>query len=193
MSTAFVLLLRQRSAICRRASTLAHVIDTRLTTELDSIRQAGTWKTERIISTSQSAHIKVERSSSELLNFCANNYLGLSDHKDVVQAAKDALDQYGAGLSSVRFICGTQTIHKQRKVSLGIVQRRRRRRLPLLFSRATDRPVPSTRRRHSLYLVLRRQRGYLRNLAQGTGLCHQCRREENVCEGALRINTLFSP
>lgn len=115
-STAFVLLSRQRSAICRRASTLARVIDTRLTTELDSIRQAGTWKTERVISTSQSAHIKVEESNNELLNFCANNYLGLSDHKDVVQAAKDALDQYGAGLSSVRFICGTQTIHKQRKV-----------------------------------------------------------------------------
>ena len=122
MSTAFLLLSRRRLGMCRRSSTLAHVIGNRLTTELDSIRQAGTWKTERIIATSQSAHIKVEQSSSELLNFCANNYLGLADHKDVVQAAKDALDRYGAGLSSVRFICGTQTIHKERRASRGIAR-----------------------------------------------------------------------
>jgi glycine C-acetyltransferase len=110
----FLLLLRGRVPM-RRGSTLAHVVDKRLNKELDSIRQAGTWKSERIISTSQSAHIRVERSSNELLNFCANNYLGLANNTEVIEAAKKALDEYGAGLSSVRFICGTQTIHKQRK------------------------------------------------------------------------------
>ncbi len=99
----------------RRVSTLAQVIDKRLNPELDSIRQAGTWKNERIISTSQSSHIQVEHSTNDLLNFCANNYLGLANNKDIIKASKDALDKYGAGLSSVRFICGTQTIHKQRR------------------------------------------------------------------------------
>ncbi|CAF3304799.1 unnamed protein product [Rotaria socialis] len=97
----------------RRLSTLSQVIDKRLNSELDSIRQAGTWKSERIISTSQSAHIKVQNSKNDLLNFCANNYLGLANNTEIIKAAKNALDEYGAGLSSVRFICGTQTIHKQ--------------------------------------------------------------------------------
>ena len=105
----------------RRASTLAQVIDKRLNPELDSIRQGGTWKSERIISTSQSSHIQVEHSTNDLLNFCANNYLGLANNKEIIQAAKDSLDKYGAGLSSVRFICGTQTIHKQRKKSKKII------------------------------------------------------------------------
>lgn len=116
--SATVLRLSLRHSSVRRASTLANAIDNRLNADLESIRQAGTWKTERIISTSQSAYIKVEHSSTELLNFCANNYLGLSNNKEVVQAAKDALDRYGAGLSSVRFICGTQTIHKEREFSV---------------------------------------------------------------------------
>jgi hypothetical protein len=110
-----LLSLQQLSGV-RCASTLVRAIDRRLETELDSIRQAGTWKNERIISTSQSAHIKVEHSTNQLLNFCANNYLGLANNEQVVQAAKTALNEYGAGLSSVRFICGTQTIHKQRNV-----------------------------------------------------------------------------
>jgi glycine C-acetyltransferase len=96
-------------------STGVEIINKRLNSELDSIRQAGTWKSERIISTSQSSHIKIEKSSNELLNFCANNYLGLANNTQIIQSAKQALDHYGAGLSSVRFICGTQTIHKQRK------------------------------------------------------------------------------
>ncbi|CAF4184842.1 unnamed protein product, partial [Rotaria magnacalcarata] len=54
-------------------------------------------------------------SKNDLLNFCANNYLGLANNTEIIKAAKNALDEYGAGLSSVRFICGTQTIHKQRK------------------------------------------------------------------------------
>lgn len=103
------------SSSIRSLSTLRQVIDKRLNPELDSIRQAGTWKNERVISTSQSAHIQVEHSNNQLLNFCANNYLGLANNKEIVQASKAALDEYGAGLSSVRFICGTQTIHKQRK------------------------------------------------------------------------------
>ncbi|CAF0731799.1 unnamed protein product [Rotaria sordida] len=102
----------QQSSI-RYSSTLNQIIDKRLNSELDSIRQAGTWKSERIISTSQSAHIKVEHSTNDLLNFCANNYLGLANNSQIIQAAKNALDKYGSGLSSVRFICGTQTIHKQ--------------------------------------------------------------------------------
>ncbi|KAF0298075.1 2-amino-3-ketobutyrate coenzyme A ligase, mitochondrial [Amphibalanus amphitrite] len=90
-----------------------------LAAQLDEIREAGTWKTERVITTRQDASIGVQGRSDPVLNFCANNYLGLSSHPDVVQAGKDALDVYGAGLSSVRFICGTQDIHKEleRKIS----------------------------------------------------------------------------
>ena len=114
MSTLSLFLSRRLTSI-RRVSTLTKVIDKRLNLELDSIRQAGTWKTERIISTSQSSHIRVENSDKELLNFCANNYLGLANNPEIIKAAKNALDDYGSGLSSVRFICGTQTIHKQRE------------------------------------------------------------------------------
>ncbi|RWS26397.1 2-amino-3-ketobutyrate coenzyme A ligase-like protein [Leptotrombidium deliense] len=84
-----------------------------LDVQLNEIREAGTWKTERVIVTKQDALIRVEGSKEPVLNFCANNYLGLSSNAEVVKAAKDALDKYGAGLSSVRFICGTQDIHKQ--------------------------------------------------------------------------------
>ncbi|XP_067137034.1 2-amino-3-ketobutyrate coenzyme A ligase, mitochondrial [Centruroides vittatus] len=80
--------------------------------ELVSIKNAGTWKAERIITTRQDSSIGVEGRTEKVLNFCANNYLGLSSHPDVVRAGKDALDKYGAGLSSVRFICGTQDLHK---------------------------------------------------------------------------------
>jgi glycine C-acetyltransferase len=110
-----LLFLSLRHTTIRRVSTLTDVINKRLNPELDSIRQAGTWKTERIISTSQSSHIKIENSKTELLNFCANNYLGLANNSEIIKSSKQALDNYGAGLSSVRFICGTQTIHKQRK------------------------------------------------------------------------------
>jgi len=116
MSTPRFLLLSLQKSSIRRVSILTQVIDKRLNPELDSIRQAGTWKTERIISTSQSSHIQVEHSKNELLNFCANNYLGLANNTEIIKAAKNSLDEYGAGLSSVRFICGTQTIHKQRKI-----------------------------------------------------------------------------
>ena len=89
--------------------------------------QAGTWKTERVITSTQNTSVSVLGSKGPILNFCANNYLGLSSHPDVVQAAIDALKSHGAGVSSVRytvenevkhnfgfrFICGTQDIHKE--------------------------------------------------------------------------------
>jgi glycine C-acetyltransferase len=81
--------------------------------ELKTIEEAGTYKTERVITSRQGVHITVENKSGELLNFCANNYLGLSSHPDVIAAGKGTLDSHGAGLSSVRFICGTQDIHSQ--------------------------------------------------------------------------------
>lgn len=80
--------------------------------ELQAIEEAGLYKKERIIITPQSADIKVGQGQA-VVNFCANNYLGLSDHPRLVQAAKDAMDSHGFGMSSVRFICGTQDIHKE--------------------------------------------------------------------------------
>ena len=79
---------------------------------IDSIREAGTYKAERIISTPQGASIQV-RDEAPVLNMCANNYLGLANHPAVLQAAHEALDSWGYGLSSVRFICGTQSIHTE--------------------------------------------------------------------------------
>ena len=80
--------------------------------ELDSIKQEGLYKKERIIVNPQGSSIRVD-TGENVLNFCANNYLGLSSHPEVVQAAKDTLDSHGFGMSSVRFICGTQDIHKE--------------------------------------------------------------------------------
>ena len=89
-----------------------------LAQELENIEQAGLYKKERIITTPQDAVIKVS-TGEEVVNFCANNYLGLSSHPRVIQAAKDSLDTHGFGMSSVRFICGTQDIHKtlEKKIS----------------------------------------------------------------------------
>ncbi|MGA1773263.1 MAG: glycine C-acetyltransferase [Flavobacteriaceae bacterium] len=85
---------------------------TQLQESLDELKEQGLYKTERIISSKQGAQIMLQ-SGQEVLNFCANNYLGLSSHPEVVQAAKDTLDTHGFGMSSVRFICGTQDIHKK--------------------------------------------------------------------------------
>jgi glycine C-acetyltransferase len=82
-----------------------------LRAELDSLREAGLYKTERTILSPQRAGIEV--GGKTLLNFCANNYLGLSDHQRLIRAAKRAMDERGYGLSSVRFICGTQDLHKE--------------------------------------------------------------------------------
>jgi len=89
----------------------------RLTAELDSIREQGLYKTERIITSPQSASIRTD-GGREVLNFCANNYLGLADHPEMIKAAKEALDTHGFGLASVRFICGTQDLHKQLEATI---------------------------------------------------------------------------
>src|SRR5437016_2240285 len=80
--------------------------------QLEEIRHAGTYKNERVITTPQNARIRVG-DGKPVLNLCANNYLGLAEHPAVVKAAHEALDKWGYGMSSVRFICGTQAIHKQ--------------------------------------------------------------------------------
>jgi len=88
-----------------------------LRTELEEIRAAGLYKAERVISTPQNAAVRVG-SEPEVLNFCANNYLGLADHPVLVSAAKEALDRWGFGMASVRFICGTQEPHKELEAKL---------------------------------------------------------------------------
>src|SRR5690606_7773163 len=84
----------------------------RYTDTLDEIRDAGLFKAERIITSPQAAEITLADGST-VLNFCANNYLGLADHPAMIEAAKAALDTHGFGMASVRFICGTQDLHKQ--------------------------------------------------------------------------------
>lgn len=88
-----------------------------LQNELADIQSAGLYKNERIIVSPQGAAIKVN-TGQEVLNFCANNYLGLSNNKELIQAAKDAMDERGFGVSSVRFICGTQDLHKQLEAAI---------------------------------------------------------------------------
>ena len=88
-----------------------------LSDELASIEAAGLYKNERIITSPQRADIKVG-SGSDVLNFCDNNYLGLSDNKRLIDAAKRAMDSHGYGMSSVRFICGTQDLHKQLEAAI---------------------------------------------------------------------------
>ncbi|MCJ8739313.1 hypothetical protein PDJAM_G00045780 [Pangasius djambal] len=105
-------ILKSQNVISSRAcAAVAHARSV-LEGELETIRAAGTWKGERVITSSQGPHISVEGSRGGILNFCANNYLGLSSHPEVIQAGIEALQKYGAGLSSVRFICGTQNLHK---------------------------------------------------------------------------------
>ena len=87
-------------------------------TTLDEIRSAGLYKEERIITTPQGARIRAGQNGAEVLNFCANNYLGLAADPRVVEAARRSFDKYGFGLSSVRFICGTQSVHKELEAEL---------------------------------------------------------------------------
>lgn len=88
-----------------------------LAAQLDAIRTAGTYKTERVIQTPQGTHVRVS-DGQPVLNLCANNYLGLAQHPEIIAAAHRGLDDWGYGLASVRFICGTQSIHKQLERSL---------------------------------------------------------------------------
>src|SRR6059058_2609695 len=84
-----------------------------LAAELQSIHEAGLYKNEREIETPQGIEIRVKGRPGTVLNFCANNYLGLSSHPKVIEAAHRTLDSHGYGMSSVRFICGTQDLHKE--------------------------------------------------------------------------------
>ena len=85
--------------------------------ELAAVKEAGLYKAERVITSPQGAHIAVS-DGQDVLNFCANNYLGLADHPRLVKAAEAALERYGYGMASVRFICGTQEEHKQLEARL---------------------------------------------------------------------------
>jgi len=105
-------LLTRNSINSRALSTALKQVNEKLDHELQEIKNAGTWKAERVITSQQDVGITVDGSEGKILNFCANNYLGLSSHPDVTEAGIDALRTHGAGLSSVRFICGTQDIHK---------------------------------------------------------------------------------
>ena len=87
-----------------------YTVKDRIKNELQSIKDEGLYKSERVLTSNQNTSIGVQ--GKQVLNFCANNYLGLSNHSTLIQAAKDGLDNWGFGLSSVRFICGTQSIHK---------------------------------------------------------------------------------
>ncbi|XP_028683560.2 2-amino-3-ketobutyrate coenzyme A ligase, mitochondrial isoform X2 [Macaca mulatta] len=108
---------------CRAQSALAQLRGI-LEGELEGIRGAGTWKSERVITSRQGPHIHVDGVSGGILNFCANNYLGLSSHPKVIQAGLQALEEFGAGLSSVRFICGTQSIHKNLEAKIALFHQR---------------------------------------------------------------------
>lgn len=89
-----------------------HAILNHLADEVKKLKEQGLYKAERFIKSPQSSHIEIEP-HQKVLNFCANNYLGLADNREIIEAAKQAMDHYGFGMASVRFICGTQTLHKQ--------------------------------------------------------------------------------
>ncbi|MDP9290799.1 MAG: aminotransferase class I/II-fold pyridoxal phosphate-dependent enzyme, partial [Verrucomicrobiota bacterium] len=96
---------------------MAHGLLAHLSAQLEDIRARGLYKNERVISSPQNARVTIA-GGRELLNLCANNYLGLADHPDIIAAAKASLDNWGFGLASVRFICGTQEIHKQLEAAI---------------------------------------------------------------------------
>jgi glycine C-acetyltransferase len=103
---------RDSRGICNRGLyPMSNAFLSHLTSELEGLKATGLYKSERVITSPQSAEIEV--SNRKLLNFCANNYLGLADNDELREAAKSALDRYGYGMASVRFICGTQEEHKQ--------------------------------------------------------------------------------
>ena len=92
-------------------------VESELHKTLDEIKEAGLQKDERVITSHQRSHIRTD-TAGEVINFCANNYLGLADHPDLLAAAHEALDRWGYGLASVRFICGTQQVHKDLESAL---------------------------------------------------------------------------
>ena len=104
-----MLIMAERLSITANGAKLNEAIQA----QLDDIKKAGTFKEERVITSEQAAEINVAGRDDKVLNFCANNYLGLANSKELIEAAKEALDSHGFGLASVRFICGTTDIHKQ--------------------------------------------------------------------------------
>ncbi|GAB6028943.1 hypothetical protein CHUAL_004738 [Chamberlinius hualienensis] len=113
------ILSRSSTCVSFRCSSSLPALKTFLQSELNGIKEAGTWKEERIITSRQGVNITVKGKSGTIINFCANNYLGLSSHPEVIAAGIKVLNSHGAGLSSVRFICGTQDIHRdlERKIA----------------------------------------------------------------------------
>jgi glycine C-acetyltransferase len=109
-------LLKGASGLSRVRSFSA--LNARLGAELEEIKKAGLWKTERVLTSKQASLVTVENTEGEVLNFCSNNYLGLSSHPKIMAAAQNALETRGFGLSSVRFICGTQDIHKELEAAI---------------------------------------------------------------------------
>ncbi len=122
---------------------------------LEEIKSQGLFKTERVITSPQDAHIAIT-GGKRVLNMCANNYLGLADHPALIAAAKEALDTHGFGMASVRFICGTQDIHKELEAALTKFL-------------GTEETIPRDRRNDPLSLLLRRQWRIIRNTAQREG------------------------
>ncbi|XP_069855583.1 2-amino-3-ketobutyrate coenzyme A ligase, mitochondrial [Dipodomys merriami] len=108
----------------RRAHSALAQLSGILEAELEGIRGSGLWKDERVIASPQGSHIHVDGIPGGILNFCANNYLGLSSHPEVIQAGVQTLKDFGSGLSSTRFICGTQTIHKNLEAKLARFHKR---------------------------------------------------------------------
>eukprot|EP00003_Mantamonas_plastica_P027130 TRINITY_DN5736_c0_g1_i2.p1 TRINITY_DN5736_c0_g1~~TRINITY_DN5736_c0_g1_i2.p1 ORF type:complete len:198 (-),score=54.01 TRINITY_DN5736_c0_g1_i2:172-714(-) len=111
---------RSATGIIQRnyASAASNKLSEFLSEEISGMQDAGTFKTERVITSPQSNLVSVEGTEGEVLNFCANNYLGLADNPQVIQGAENALSTHGFGLASVRFICGTQDIHKNLERSI---------------------------------------------------------------------------
>merc|ERR1712123_8252 len=114
LSRSSLAFLKSSSTVCQLKAwqSAGRAVNRRIEQDLEGIKQAGTWKTEKVITTAQNVSVNLTTSQGPILNFCANNYLGLSSHPEVIQAAIEALKTHGAGMSSVRFICGTQDIHK---------------------------------------------------------------------------------
>ena len=124
MGSAVVRLRLPNSIFVPQILVMNEKLVNRLGTEVEEIRANGLFKTERIIESPQAAEIRVN--GRQVINLCANNYLGLSSHPNVIEAAKKYIDYRGYGMSSVRFICGTQDIHKELEAKIVDFPRHRR-------------------------------------------------------------------
>src|SRR5207253_775947 len=111
--------IRWHAIACPTRNHMYGHLKDHLASQLAEIKSAGLFKGERVLTSAQQAHVGVEKRAGDVLNMCANNYLGLANNPEIIKAAHDALDHWGNGLASVRFICGTQQPHKEfeRKMS----------------------------------------------------------------------------